>query len=268
MDHLRADLFLGLTDGSYAGLTDEEILVLVAAEREAAGDGEPGADAPSAEEASAESSSADPPPAATRARGGLELRATLSTLLGLDARPAELAGWGAIHAELARELAGAFAPGQWRYVLTDEAGYLLEVGLLTARPSGAGYLRGCGRSADVVEVAVRLVDLPGLTQWCAAGGQPGWAGVLGELAGHAARRADQPGGGDPFAADATRRVPGAALRRHLHARDRRCRGVDCRVPARRTDADHTIDYARSGPTSWVNLGLFCRHDHRLTHEGR
>jgi hypothetical protein len=34
---------------------------------------------------------------------GLELRARLSTLLGRDQYPAELAGWGYLHAELARE---------------------------------------------------------------------------------------------------------------------------------------------------------------------
>ena len=43
--------------------------------------------------------------------------------------------------------------------------------------------------------------------------------------------------------------------------------IGCRCPARGTDADHTQDHARAGPTIAGNLGHACRHDHLLKHEG-
>jgi hypothetical protein len=43
----------------------------------------------------------------TKSGSGMELRVRLSTLLGHDQHPGELAAWGPVHAELARELATA-----------------------------------------------------------------------------------------------------------------------------------------------------------------
>ena len=37
------------------------------------------------------------------------------------------------------------------------------------------------------------------------------------------------------------------------------------MPARRCDADHTIDHARGGPTTAENLALLCRRHHTLKH---
>ena len=71
----------------------------------------------------------------------------------------------------------------------------------------------------------------------------------------------------PSDADPTRRTPGAALRRYLQIRDRRCIMIGCRYPARGTDADHTTDHAHGGPTIERNLGHACGHDHRLKHHG-
>src|SRR5262249_58013745 len=65
---------------------------------------------------------------------GLELRARLSTLIGQDQYPAELAGWGPVHAELARELASTLGSGQWRFVITDQDGYPTHCGITRTRP--------------------------------------------------------------------------------------------------------------------------------------
>ena len=132
IDHLRAELFLGMTDGTYTGLDDATILALLLATGDdtgspadiADGDGPTDSDTtdsdtdlpgtgPDSDSAAggtdpaAERAEDDPDTTAGvsgRARGGLELRVRVSTLLGCDQYPGEIAGWGPVHAELARDL--------------------------------------------------------------------------------------------------------------------------------------------------------------------
>ncbi|MDQ0646016.1 hypothetical protein QFZ53_000212 [Microbacterium natoriense] len=59
--------------------------------------------------------------------------------------------------------------------------------------------------------------------------------------------------------------PSADLRRHLQARDQRCRFPGCGMPARDSDLDHTIDHAFGGETTDANLGALCRRHHVLKH---
>ena len=102
----------------------------------------------------------------------INVTVALSTLLSLDARPAELAGHGPIPAELARALAND-PNGTWRRLVTDEHGTLVDVGRRTYRPPAA--LRrhvitrdrtcrfpGCNRRADDS-------DLDHLTRWADGG---------------------------------------------------------------------------------------------------
>ncbi|WP_228649369.1 hypothetical protein, partial [Microtetraspora sp. AC03309] len=65
-----------------------------------------------------------------------ELRVQLSTLMHLDDLPAELAGWGPIHAQLARRLAKRQIGGEWRFAICDEQGQLLHAGITRRRPAG------------------------------------------------------------------------------------------------------------------------------------
>ena len=128
IDHLRADLFLGLIDGSYTGLDDTAILqaLLAAAPTHAddeqgpdegpdqgpddqgpdQGPDDHGPDDQGPDEGGSPAGGRDP--AGCRS-GRLEVRVRLSTLLGLDEYPGELAGWGPVHAELARQLARTLA---------------------------------------------------------------------------------------------------------------------------------------------------------------
>lgn len=77
-----------------------------------------------------------------------------TTLLGLDELPAELAGFGSITAQAARELA---ADGIWRRILTDPlSGTVLDVGRTRYRPSTA--------LADHVRVRDRTCRFPGCRQ--------------------------------------------------------------------------------------------------------
>lgn len=83
-----------------------------------------------------------------------------------------------------------------------------------------------------------------------------------------ARRLDRDAASEaPYLTDATRRAPGAALRRYLEIRDRYCIMIGCRAPAHTADKDHTLDHAKDGLTIAPNLGDACRHDHRLKGEG-
>ncbi|WP_417504419.1 DUF222 domain-containing protein [Microbacterium sp.] len=59
--------------------------------------------------------------------------------------------------------------------------------------------------------------------------------------------------------------PGSELKRHLRARDQRCRFPACGYAARDCDIDHHRDAARGGPTAVRNLGHLCRRHHVLKH---
>jgi hypothetical protein len=73
-------------------------------------------------------------PRAQGMRPAVQVTVALSTLLGLDEQPGELAGHGPIPASVARRLA-ADETGSWRRLLTDPAtGHLLDYGRATYRP--------------------------------------------------------------------------------------------------------------------------------------
>jgi hypothetical protein len=59
--------------------------------------------------------------------------------------------------------------------------------------------------------------------------------------------------------------PAKSLRRHLRARDQRCRFPTCGLPARKSDLDHTEAAATGGATSEQNLSVLCRRHHMLKH---
>jgi hypothetical protein len=188
---------------------------------------------------------------------GLELRARLSTLLGRDQYPAELAGWGPIHAELTRDLTSTLGGAQWRFAITDAHGHLTHCGTTRARPTDTPTRIAACRAT--VELAVSLATLRALAEQPTELGA--WAPVVTDLLQQLDRdTADQD-------CDTLRRSPGAALRRYLQARDRSCIMIGCRAPACTADQDHTRDHGHGGTTTDGNLGSACRHHHRLKHEG-
>lgn len=91
-----------------------------------------------------------------------------------------------------------------------------------------------------------------LTAWSIAGATPSWERLF-----------IRPDTGALAATDTYR--PTAAQRRYLEGRDLRCRFPGCRTPARRADADHTIDWAHGGTTSIDNLAHLCEPHHMLKH---
>jgi len=85
-----------------------------------------------------------------------------------------------------------------------------------------------------------------------AGAASGWDRVL-----------TDPISGELLAVDRYR--PSEHLKRHLRARDERCRFPGCGTPARDSDLDHTLDAAHGGPTEDGNLSALCRRHHVLKH---
>jgi hypothetical protein len=318
VDHIRADLFLGMTDGTYTGLNDAAIIQLLTATpapdtdhpdgdmadnddsepddngsgTEGPGGGGPddsgpdgageaaegGGDEPAdvrpadvapqgdgaggeeADEGRSPAPGAAPTRPDTAVRAGLELRVRLSTLLGRDQYPAELAGWGPLHAELARDLAATLGGAQWRFAITDEHGQLTHCGTTRARPIATPTR--CAACRTIVELQVPAATLRALAADPTTPAD--WADVVADLV----RQLDHDtGSGNPFTADADRRTPGAVLRRYLEIRDRYCIMIGCRAPAHTADKDHTVDHTHGGPTLAPNLGDTCRHDHHLKHKG-
>lgn len=77
----------------------------------------------------------------------------------------------------------------------------------------------------------------------------------------------RPGPCPPKQADESARFPSHVLKRWISARDDTCRAPGCTAPARSSDYDHTVDHKKGGKTRHDNLGMLCRHHHRLKHEG-
>lgn len=77
----------------------------------------------------------DPCPARRRPVTQIHVTVAMSTLLGLDEEPADLAGYGPVDAETARALA---AGGVWQRLVTDPlSGAVLDVGRTRYRPTAA-----------------------------------------------------------------------------------------------------------------------------------
>ncbi len=96
------------------------------------------------------------------ARVHVDVTVALSTLLGLDDAPGELAGYGAVTAEQAAALA---AGGTWRRIVTDPlSGVVLDVGRARYRPPAAlrahvvARDRTCARPGCVVPAHRAQID--------------------------------------------------------------------------------------------------------------
>ncbi|WP_028984818.1 HNH endonuclease signature motif containing protein [Sporichthya polymorpha] len=291
VDHLRSEIALNLLDGTYADFTDEQILAHLATTRptedetvETAetdeGDAfetepEPEAEPEPVREPEPEPEAEprpepqpEPEPVARSPHHGVQLTAKVSTLLGLDRDPAELAGQGPVHAEYARDLAHRLAAGQWRFAVTDPAGYAISSGLVAARPHGWDRRRSSDHG--IVDLLIPATLLRALLEGTVTGEHvPTWRSVLVEigrqhlLATAGAENETAPENPD----DARRRFPRQELRRDTQLRMTTCQAPGCRLPAARSEIDHTLDHARGGLTLAGNLGPLCEHDHDLKTKG-
>ncbi|WP_349885061.1 DUF222 domain-containing protein [Microbacterium sp. WHRI 7836] len=109
-------------------------------------------------------------------------------------------------------------------------------------------IRGGGASAELN--GCTPIDLE--TARALAGAASGWDRVL-----------THPITGALLAVDRYR--PGSDLKRHLRARDQRCRFPACGYASTDCDIDHHHDAALGGATRESNLGHLCRRHHMLKH---
>lgn len=244
IDHLRAEIFLCLTEGTWAGYDDGAILAALRASR-------PGVE----------------PAPVSKTLDGIELSLSAYCALGLDLEPADLAGHGPLHTAHALAVLATLGAAQWRWVLLDSTGHLLGSGLTPIRP--AGYAPRSAACDSVVNLHVHASLLTACVEAAAADGIPdyldpdvwdAWRPVVLDIAARAVEPPPTPEGPD-------RRFAGARLRRDVQIAHGRCIGVGCRAPARRSDLDHRHDHAKGGATTRENSAPLCRRDHRGKHEG-
>jgi hypothetical protein len=169
-------------------------------------------------------------------RGVVELQVPLTTLLGLSRQPGQLAGFGPVVADIARQVAAEQRAATWRFSVYDRAGDLLRHGITRQRPTGPpGTDHGRGRPPPGQRSTVDSDTRP-------AGQRDG---------GHARQRDG--------------RRPTAEVAAFVRARDRTCVAPGCRRSATGCDLDHTVDWAAGGGSDTGNLGLLCRRHHRFKH---
>lgn len=279
IDHLRTELYLGMTDGTYESLSDAQILARLSTTRfegvddtepvgtDAASTAQPGAAQPSAEPAPAPSDQSQAETRPMPSRDGVEVRARVTTLLGMDRLPAALAGWGPIHAEYARTLVADLGEAQWRYVVVDDEGAFTISGLTNVRPTGSEPRRR--RTKATVEILIPIGLLRTFAAHvCPPSADPlayqAWRTVVLDIA----RRVFAPQDPSKNAApeDVHRRYPRRGLRRDVIAAIHHCVGVGCRAPSSRVDLDHLLDHAKGGLTTGRNLDPLCQHDHQVKHK--
>jgi hypothetical protein len=286
---ISADIYLGMLDGSFHGLAEKEIIDRLLAGRRPGDHHHSGiadrhpahdeysdasaADAtgPTPETGSTDESGRDFAPDApaetstgentdrwtgdrVATREGIEIRVGLATVAGLDDRPAEIPGLGAVGAHIARTaVANQKRGASWKFAIVDADGYLLLAGPLRRRPRGSAQsppVRG-----GVVELHITVDEL---RRYGADPVLGEWDGVLAEIAEAWAHR-------DEFrrrlAANPQARYARGPLADHVRIRDRNCCGPGCTRSARRSDLDHTRDHARGGETVEVNIGPACKRHH-------
>ncbi|MCQ1950173.1 HNH endonuclease [Arthrobacter sp. zg-Y859] len=141
-------------------------------------------------------------------------------------------------------------------------------------PSGAHGTGGGGAGPDEGTVPrTEIMVLISAETLFGADDQPAELHGYGPISAEAARRlarnavgwtglAQDPQTGEILGVGRRRKVP-AGLRRWLRARDGTCRFPGCRVSTANADIDHTVDWARGGPTDHGNLEHLCRRHHRF-----
>ncbi|WP_344054024.1 HNH endonuclease signature motif containing protein [Planotetraspora silvatica] len=213
-----------------------------------------------------------PVPGNGAGRAVREIRVELTTLLGLDEHPAEVPGWGIIHAGLAREMVSGMLAGEWRFAVCTDDGRLLYSGITRHRPCVPSERPSRDiRHSGIVELQITRSRLNDIVEGNGSLGL--WTSLLTDLV-HRTRRHlqatdDTTRSSSDVSADPTsaRRRASAVLRRYVQMRGRCCSWPGCRMPATRTDQDHAADWAGGGLTTEDNLHLACRHDHRAKHDG-
>lgn len=131
-----------------------------------------------------------------------------------------------------------------------------------------------GRGRGSVNITVDLTTLTRLDDSSAE--LAGYGPVIAEIArkttlaqqdGEWTATITHPETGQPLHTTTVRRRPTTTQKRQIRAQYPTCVFKGCRMPAINTDLDHTIDYAKGGPTTPENQAPLCRRHHLSKHRG-
>ena len=199
--------------------------------------------------------------------GGLAARINVtvpwSTLLGTSKTPAEVAAFGPVDAELARELARAAATHpatRWCVTVIGQHGHAIGHGCARGRhaapehpPTGPERPAPDGPAPDrpANGRAVPAEPLDPLNPLAKTFLQRLRIRITPLAAGTCDHRNEEPG-----------YQPSRLLRHLIEARTASCTAPGCRRPAAQCDQDHTIPYEAGGRTCECGLGPLCRRHHR------
>ena len=185
------------------------------------------------------------PPGGLAAR--INVTVPLSTLLGTSDKPAEVAAFGPVDAELARELAraaGMHPATRWCVTVTGQHGQAVGHGCAPGRHSAPEHPSGAGPDGPAQ-------NGPALNPLARAFLQRLRIRITPLAVGSCDHRNEEPG-----------YKPSRLLRHLIEARTASCTAPGCRRPAAQCDQDHTIPYQAGGRTCECGLGPLCRRHHR------
>ncbi|HZC52850.1 MAG TPA: DUF222 domain-containing protein, partial [Mycobacterium sp.] len=96
-------------------------------------------------------------PTPTNSGAIVQLTVPISTLMGLAETPGDLAGWGPVIADVARQFVRDQTTGQWRWIVTDpDTGQVLGADLTRRRPTAAQRRRAQAQSPRCRFVGCRM----------------------------------------------------------------------------------------------------------------
>jgi hypothetical protein len=112
--------------------------------------------------------------AGTKTGGGVHLRVDLDTLTALSEHPGELAGYGPVIADIAKQVAKDQQDAEWRYTVTHPAtGEVIHDGITSRRPTAGMRRRVQARDTTCIFPGCRMpavdCDLDHTTRWADGG---------------------------------------------------------------------------------------------------
>jgi hypothetical protein len=113
-------------------------------------------------------------PAETKTGGGVHLRVDLDTRTALSEHPGELAGYGPVIADIAKQVAKDQQDAEWRYTVTHPAtGEVIHDGITSRRPTAGMRRRAQARDTTCIFPGCRMpavdCDIDHTTRWADGG---------------------------------------------------------------------------------------------------
>jgi hypothetical protein len=105
-------------------------------------------------------------------RGVIDIQIPLTTLLGLADFPGDLAGFGPVIADIARQVVAEQPDATWRFSVYDQLGELISHGITRRRPTAqdAAFIKARDRTcrAPGCRVAAKHCDIDHTDDWASS----------------------------------------------------------------------------------------------------